>query len=222
MNWHNHDHRRAGARPGAGYLRAAQGGVDQPPVLGHPARRPTPASPPSAASSPPTRRSLLVPFGGARSALEVGCGTGHFTAWLADRVPRVVGLDRTPAILAEARRRQPGLVLVLGEAHSLPFRPRAVERSVFVATLEFLERPAVALAEAVRVSRRRLLAVALNRWSPGGSPGAGAPRLIGPCLRRRATSACRPCARWRPEPQDRGSPSSAGPAVCSPTAWGRP
>ena len=64
-------------------------------------------------------------------------------AWIS--VPRVVGLDRAPAILAEARRRQPGLVLVLGEAHSLPFRPRAVERSVFVATLEFLERPAVAL-----------------------------------------------------------------------------
>jgi len=141
-------------------------------------------------------------------------------AWIS--VPRVVGLDRAPAILAEARRRQPGLVLVLGEAHSLPFRPRAVERSVFVATLEFLERPAVALAEAVRVSRRGLLAVALNRWSPGASPGAGAPRPIGPCLRRRATSPCRPCARWRPEPQDSGSPSSAGPSVCSPTAWGRP
>jgi ubiquinone/menaquinone biosynthesis C-methylase UbiE len=75
----------------------------------------------------------------------VGCGTGHFTAWLADRVPRVVGLDRAPAILAEARRRRPGLVLVLGDAHGLPFWPRAVELSVFVATLEFLERPTVAL-----------------------------------------------------------------------------
>ena len=72
-------------------------------------------------------------------------GPATSTAWLAARVPRVVGLDRAPAILAEARRRQPGLVLVLGEAHSLPFRPRAVERSVFVATLEFLERPTVAL-----------------------------------------------------------------------------
>ena len=102
-------------------------------------------------------------------------------AWIS--VPRVVGLDRAPAILAEARRRQPGLVLVLGEAHSLPFRPRAVERSVFVATLEFLERPAVALAEAVRVSRRGLLAVALNRWSLGGLNRRWGPRPISPCLR---------------------------------------
>ena len=108
------------------------------------------------------------------------------------------------------------------DAHGLPFWPRAVELSVFVATLEFLERPAVALAEAVRVSRRGLLAVALNRWSPGGLNRRWGPRPISPCLRRRATSACRPCARWRPEPQDRGSPSSAGPSVCSPTAWGRP
>ena len=72
--------------------------------------------------------------------------------------------------------------LVLGEADSLPFRPRAVERSVFVATLEFLERPAVALAEAVRVSRRGLLAVALNRWSPGGLNRRWGPQAHRPLL----------------------------------------
>lgn len=111
---------------------------------------------------------LLAPFAGAQSALEVGCGTGHFTRWLAGRLPHVMGLDRSPAMLAEARRPRPRLPLIQGDAHHLPIRSRAVDLSVFVITLEFAEHPAVALAEAVRVARRGVLVVALNRWSLGG------------------------------------------------------
>lgn len=111
---------------------------------------------------------LLAPFTGVQSALEVGCGTGHFTRWLAERLPRVVGLDRAPAMLAEARRHDPRLRLVLGDAHHLPIRSRAADLGLFALTLEFVDDPAVALAEAVRVSRRGVLVVALNRWSLGG------------------------------------------------------
>jgi ubiquinone/menaquinone biosynthesis C-methylase UbiE len=111
---------------------------------------------------------LLTPFAPARSALEVGCGTGHFARWLANRLPRVVGLDRAPTMLAEARRGDPGLLLVQGDAHRLPIRSRAVDLSVFVTTLEFIEEPAQALAEAIRVARQGVLVVALNRWSAGG------------------------------------------------------
>jgi ubiquinone/menaquinone biosynthesis C-methylase UbiE len=111
---------------------------------------------------------LLAPFAAAQSVLEVGCGTGHFTRWLADRLPHVVGLDRALAMLVEARRNDPSLPLVQGDAHDLPIGGRAVDLSVFVTTLEFVDHPAVALAEAVRVSRRGVLVVALNRWSLGG------------------------------------------------------
>lgn len=111
---------------------------------------------------------LLAPFATARSVLEVGCGTGHFTRWLAGRLPLAVGLDRAPAMLAEARCGHPRLPLVLGDAHALPVRSRAVDLSVFVTSLEFLEQPAVALAEAVRASRRGVVVLALNRWSLGG------------------------------------------------------
>jgi ubiquinone/menaquinone biosynthesis C-methylase UbiE len=126
---------------------------------------------------------LLAPFATAQSALEVGCGTGHFTHWLAGRLPHVVGLDRSPAMLAEARRRLPRLPLVQGDAHGLPVRSRAVDLAVFVIALEFAEHPAVALAEAARVARRGVLVVALNRWSLGGlsrrwGPAARSP-LIG-------------------------------------------
>lgn len=111
---------------------------------------------------------LLAPFASPRSALEVGCGTGHFTRWLADRVPVTVGVDRSPAMLAEARRRHPDLPLVLGDALHLPVQRHGVDLTIFVITLEFVEDPAQALVEAVRVARQGVLVVALNRWSAGG------------------------------------------------------
>jgi ubiquinone/menaquinone biosynthesis C-methylase UbiE len=111
---------------------------------------------------------LLAPFAGAQHALEVGCGTGHFTRWLAGRIPHVVGLDRAPAMLGEARRRAPRLRLIQADAHALPIRSQTIDLAFFVPTLEFLENPAVALAEAARVARRGLIVVALNRWSLGG------------------------------------------------------
>jgi SAM-dependent methyltransferase len=39
-----------------------------------------------------------------KRALDVGCGTGRLTLWLAPRVKHVVGLDRDALALAEARR----------------------------------------------------------------------------------------------------------------------
>lgn len=98
----------------------------------------------------------------------MGCATGHFAAGLERRRHRVIGLDRSPAMLAELRRRHPQMPVVLGDGHTLPFRDGAVDVTLFVTTLEFLERPAVALREAARVSRRGLAILALNRWSRGG------------------------------------------------------
>jgi SAM-dependent methyltransferase len=123
-------------------------------------------------------RWLLEPFADARTVLEVGCGTGHFTAWLAERGLRPIGLDRAPAMLASLRRRHPGLPAVLADAHALPLRDRSVDLVVFVTTLEFLTSPPRAVAEAVRVARLGLVAVALNRWSVGALS-----RRIGPASR---------------------------------------
>jgi SAM-dependent methyltransferase len=111
---------------------------------------------------------LIDHFHGAQTALEVGCGTGHFTSWLAGRPLRVVGLDRAPEMLTNLRERHPAIPIVCSDAHRLPFRRGAVDVLVFVTTLEFVENPAAALAEAVSVSRMGLALVVLNRWSVGG------------------------------------------------------
>jgi ubiquinone/menaquinone biosynthesis C-methylase UbiE len=64
---------------------------------------------------------LLEDFGGVSTLLEVGSDTGHFAKWSAESRFNLVGLDRAPAMVREARRSFPLLPLVLGDAERLPF-----------------------------------------------------------------------------------------------------
>jgi SAM-dependent methyltransferase len=122
---------------------------------------------------------LLAPFPGIRSVLDVGCGTGHFAAWLLQRRLDVIGLDRSPAMLAEMRQRHAAIPGLVGDAGCLPVRSGAIDIGLLVTTLEFVERPEVVLGEAVRVARKGVVLVVLNRWSLGGLS-----RRIGPQSRR--------------------------------------
>ncbi len=121
---------------------------------------------------------------GVRTVLEIGCATGHFARALAASGLRTVGLDRSPAMLAEARQRCAGVTFVLGDAHRLPVRTAAVDVALFVTTLEFLGDQQAAAAEAVRVARRGVLVVALNRWSIGGLSRRCGPQARRPLLGR--------------------------------------
>jgi ubiquinone/menaquinone biosynthesis C-methylase UbiE len=107
---------------------------------------------------------LLSHFPAAQTALEVGCGTGHFTRWLAERGLDVIGLDLSWPMLLEARRlRSPSCLQ--GDAQALPFEARSVDLAVLITTLEFVENPLLTLEEAVRVARQGLILGVLNRWS---------------------------------------------------------
>jgi len=59
-----------------------------------------------------------------KQAVELGCGTGYVSAWLARRGARPVGIDNSPAQLATARRlqREHGLdfPLIQADAEALP------------------------------------------------------------------------------------------------------
>ena len=115
-------------------------------------------------------RRLLEGFAGARGhstserVLEVGSGTGHFTRWLAQQGLAAVGLDLSAAMLAQAQALD-GVSLVQGDACRLPFADDTFDLIALITTLEFLERPREALAEALRVSRQGLILGVLNRWS---------------------------------------------------------
>jgi SAM-dependent methyltransferase len=107
---------------------------------------------------------LLRGFPRARSVLEVGCGTGHFTRWMAERGLDAVGVDISAPMLDEARRLGAPCYLP-GDAHALPFADRSYDITALITTLEFVADPARALAEAVRVARQGVLLGVLNRWS---------------------------------------------------------
>jgi ubiquinone/menaquinone biosynthesis C-methylase UbiE len=108
---------------------------------------------------------LLDDFSGVESVLEIGTGTGHFARWLKGLNWRVVGLDTSASMLAEAVRRD-GLPYVRADAGALPFADRIFDVALMVTTLEFLPDPILALREAARVVRCGIVFGVLNRWHP--------------------------------------------------------
>lgn len=101
-------------------------------------------------------------------ALEIGCGTGHFSRWLASWGLRVVGLDASGAMLAVAAEGGGGPVYVQGAADRLPFEAGSFDLVAFVTSLEFVPNQRAALREACRVARRAVLLGVLNLTSPLG------------------------------------------------------
>lgn len=61
----------------------------------------------------------VVELAGDRPVVEVGCGPGHVTAFLADAGARATGVDITPAMVEEARRRFPGGRYEVGDLRAL-------------------------------------------------------------------------------------------------------
>lgn len=73
------------------------------------------------------RELALVP---AMRILDVACGIGRHGAALARRGMRVVGLDYSARLLAQARARAPELELVRGDMRSLPFAAGSFDAAV--------------------------------------------------------------------------------------------
>jgi len=75
--------------------------------------------------TPESHLNILGDVGGL-DVVELGCGTAYFSAWLARRGARVVGVDPTPAQLETARRLQQetgiefSLIEAIGEDVPLP------------------------------------------------------------------------------------------------------
>ncbi|NUW42925.1 methyltransferase domain-containing protein [Nonomuraea rhodomycinica] len=91
--------------------------------------------------------------------LDLGCGPGTDLGAMADAVApggRVIGVDRDPAMVAEARARlagRPGVEIRAGDAHALPLDDGSVDRARTDRVLQHVEDPSRALAELRRVAR---------------------------------------------------------------------
>jgi SAM-dependent methyltransferase len=83
--------------------------------------------------------------------LDVGCGTGGFTAALAERGWDVTGVDISEDMLRRARER--GVRTVQADATSLPFEDASFDAAVSVLTNTDLDDLSAVVAEIVRVLR---------------------------------------------------------------------
>lgn len=90
------------------------------------------------------------------------CGTGHFTCWFSRLGLPAMGLDLSPAMLAEAVRLG-SPPCVLGDGLALPFAANAFDRVALITTLEFVDEPHQVLCEAASVARRGVILGAINR-----------------------------------------------------------
>lgn len=88
---------------------------------------------------------------GSGSLLDVGCGTGSYTAALAERGWDVTGVDISEDMLRRARER--GVRTVQADATALPFQDASFAAAVSVLTNTDLDDLAAVVTEIVRVLR---------------------------------------------------------------------
>jgi SAM-dependent methyltransferase len=109
----------------------------------------------------PLDRAFLDAFAercGGGSIVEVGCGPGQVSRYLAERGAQVEGLDLSPEMIAEANAAHPGLSFRVGDMFALPFDDACV-RGV-VGFYAIVHAPTAELAGAFREFARVL--------APGG------------------------------------------------------
>src|SRR5215216_4498640 len=117
----------------------------------------------------------LVPVHEGR-VLDVGCGPGVLTAELVGRygVDRVQAIDPSPAFVAAARARVPGVDVSEGTAEQLPYPDNAFAAALAQLVVHFMQDPVRGVAEMARVSRPGGV-VAATVWDHGGGRGPLSP-----------------------------------------------
>lgn len=98
----------------------------------------------------------LYPVDGSMTVLDVGCGTGSHLETYADVGATCHGIDLSPAMLGEARKRLGSRAsLQLGDATSLPYEADTFDLTVATLFLHELDPPTriAALSEMARVSK---------------------------------------------------------------------
>ncbi len=113
------------------------------------------------------------------AVLDLACGTGAFLSDLSVAFPRarLIGVDLSPAYLAEARAAAPGAAFAQAKAEQLPFADASLD--AVSAVYLFHELPpkvrAAVAAEIARVLKPGGLFALADSIQPGDEPRLGAP-----------------------------------------------
>ena len=112
------------------------------------------------------RKFLPVPRTG-RCLLDVGCGTGHWSAFFASMGFNVTGVDISSEMVEIARLK--GIArckFELADAHHLPFDDGTFEIITVMAMLEFVDDPEMIIFEMTRClkSRGSIIILGAQHW----------------------------------------------------------
>jgi SAM-dependent methyltransferase len=124
--------------------------------------------------------------------LDIGCGEGMAAMLAAERGATVSGIDAASALVAVARERTPAGDFREGDLEDLPFADHSFDVVTSFNAVQFAGNPALALAEAKRVTRpggviavlvwgepegmeMASIIIALRPLLPPPPPGAGGP-----------------------------------------------
>jgi SAM-dependent methyltransferase len=88
---------------------------------------------------------LLAPQAGER-ILDIGCGTGQLTREIANSGAHVTGIDRSPEMIAGARRNFPDVEFAAADAVTLPFQNGSFDAVFSNAALHWVRDAAAAAA----------------------------------------------------------------------------
>jgi ubiquinone/menaquinone biosynthesis C-methylase UbiE len=106
---------------------------------------------------------------GARTILDVGCGTGRGLLSFLESGFLAQGLEPVQELLEVARRKPvPPESLVRGTAESLPFADKAFDVACELGVFHHIRKPQAALQEMMRVSDRAIFLSDENRFAYGG------------------------------------------------------
>jgi SAM-dependent methyltransferase len=117
---------------------------------------------------------LFIDFAGityAEHVLDVGCGTGNLTFYLAQNrgIRAVRGVDFSPAYVEHARcqNHDARLTFLVGDACDLPFPEASFDHALSMLVLQFIPQPDLAVREMRRVTRPGGT-IAAATWDTGG------------------------------------------------------
>ncbi len=127
---------------------------------------------------------VLVRVGLARGTAycDVGCGSGMAARIAADLGAVVSGLDAAESLLAIARQRVPAGDFRAGEMEAMPFADRSFDVVTGFNAFQYAANPAIALAEARRVTRPGGRIAVLTWGSPAGMEAATLVAALRPLL----------------------------------------
>jgi SAM-dependent methyltransferase len=93
--------------------------------------------------------------GAGERVIDVGCGTGALTSVLAALVgpDHVAAADPSEPFVAQCRANVPGAVVRVAPAEALPFADRSFDRALAQLVFHFVDDPAAAAGEMMRVTR---------------------------------------------------------------------